>query len=90
MLFPAFAILQSIFQGWLVRRSGSIWTSCLAHGSSNALGGSLLAYLFYGGGQWILTSYAGAVALLPLAVAALSTLAAGPARRRSRAFRVAA
>lgn len=70
LIFPLFAIFHSVILGWLVRRSGSIWTSCLAHGSANAFGGSILAYLFYGGGQWMLLSYVGLVALVPLALVA--------------------
>ncbi len=66
VVFTAFTIAQSIIQGWLMLRSGSIWTSCLAHGAANALGGSMLAYYFYGSGHWLLTSYAGILALLPL------------------------
>ena len=45
-IFPEFKLLQSILQGWLRQRTGSIWVSCLAHAAAIGIGGSLTAYLF--------------------------------------------
>jgi uncharacterized protein len=67
-IFPVFTVLQSVLQGWLRQRSGSIWTSCLAHSAANGIGGSMTAYLFLGGGHFVLTSYAGVLAWIPLGV----------------------
>jgi uncharacterized protein len=65
-IFPVFTILLSILLGWLRQRSGSIWVSCLAHAASNGIGGSITAYLFQGGGSFVLTSYAGVLGWIPL------------------------
>jgi membrane protease YdiL (CAAX protease family) len=67
IVFPVFTVLMSIILGWLRQRTGSIWAGCLAHSASD-MTGSLCAYFFYGGGQWILTSYAGVLAWIPLGV----------------------
>jgi uncharacterized protein len=40
--------------------------TCLAHSASNFVGGSLSAYLFVGSGSFILTSFAGVIAWIPL------------------------
>jgi uncharacterized protein len=66
VIFPVFTILQSIVQGWLRQQSGSIWTSCLAHSAVNGVGGALTAYLFFGAGHFLLTSYTGILGLIPL------------------------
>jgi uncharacterized protein len=65
-VFPVFTILQSIVLGWLRQRTGTIWVSCLAHAAANGIGGSLTAYLFLGGGSFLLTSYAGVLGWMPL------------------------
>ena len=65
-IFPVFTILQSIVLGWLRQRTGSVWVSCLAHAAANGIGGSLTAYLFLGGGSFLLTSYAGVLGWIPL------------------------
>jgi membrane protease YdiL (CAAX protease family) len=67
IVFPVFTVLMSIMLGWLRQRTGGIWAGCLAHSAADMTGG-LSAYLFYGNGQWILTSYAGVLAWIPLGV----------------------
>src|SRR5205085_10078765 len=67
-IFPVFTILQSILQGWLRQRTGSIWTSCVAHSAANGIGGSVTAYLFLGGGHFLLTSHAGVLGCTPLRI----------------------
>jgi len=49
-------------------RTGGFWAGCLAHAAANTNGDSLTAFLFYGGGNWILTSYAGVFGWIPLGV----------------------
>jgi uncharacterized protein len=64
--FPVFTVLLSIILGWLRERTGSIWAACLAHSASNLIGGPLSAYLFVESGSFILTSYTGVLAWIPL------------------------
>jgi hypothetical protein len=76
-VFPVFTVLQSILQGWLRRRSETLWTSCLAHAAANLLGGALTAYLFLGGGHFQLTGYAGGLAWLPLGAVSAGVVLTG-------------
>jgi uncharacterized protein len=66
-VFPVSTILLSIIFGWLRLRSGSIWSTCVAHAATNAIGGGLIFLLFSGGPNWILVSYLGVFGWLPLA-----------------------
>jgi len=59
-------MLLSVIFGWLRERTASIWVTCLAHSASNFAGGSLSAYLFVGSGSFLLTSFAGVLAWIPL------------------------
>jgi membrane protease YdiL (CAAX protease family) len=68
LLFPVFTILLSIIFGWLRVKTGSVWSTCLAHSASNTIGGSLTSYIFFGGGAFMLTSYAGVLGWLPLGI----------------------
>jgi membrane protease YdiL (CAAX protease family) len=68
IVFPVSTILLSIIFGWLRLRSGTIWSTCVAHAATNAIGGSLIFLLFSGGPNWILVSYLGVFGWLPLAV----------------------
>ena len=67
-VFPVFTVLLSVIFGWLRERADSIWVTCLAHSASNFTGGALSAYLFVGTGSFILTSFAGVIAWVPLGV----------------------
>jgi uncharacterized protein len=69
--FPVFTILLSIIFGWLQRRTGSLWSVCLAHGATNAIGGSLTSMLFLGGSNWLFVNYAGFLGWLPLGILSL-------------------
>lgn len=66
-VFPVDTILLSIIFGWLRLRTGSIWSSSLAHAATNAIGGSLTLFLFMGGPNWISVSYLGLLSWIPLA-----------------------
>lgn len=83
IVFPVFTVLLSIIFAWLRERTGSIWSVCLAHGAANATGGSLTALLFYGNGQWLLTSYAGVLAWIPLGAVCAWIVLVDSRRRRS-------
>jgi membrane protease YdiL (CAAX protease family) len=63
-----FAILMSFIFGWLVERTGSIWSSSLAHAATNGVGGSLAALWFASADNPALISYGGALAWPPLLV----------------------
>jgi membrane protease YdiL (CAAX protease family) len=67
IVFPVSTTLLSIIFGWLRLRSGSIWSTCVAHAATNAIGGSLIFLLFSGGPNWILVSYLGVFGWIPLA-----------------------
>ena len=62
------AILLSIVFAWLVERTGSIWSSSLAHAATNAIGGGLTFLWFGGVHNAALTSYVGALAWPPFIV----------------------
>jgi membrane protease YdiL (CAAX protease family) len=66
LVFPVTTVMLSIIFGWLRLRSGSIWTSCLAHAATNSIGASLTLSLFLGGGDSILFSYLGLIGWIPL------------------------
>jgi membrane protease YdiL (CAAX protease family) len=65
------AILLSFIFGWLVERTGSIWSSSLAHAATNGVGGSLAALWFASGHNNALLSYAGALCWPPLLLVCL-------------------
>jgi membrane protease YdiL (CAAX protease family) len=65
-VFPVSTMLLSIIFGWLRLRTGSIWSSSLAHAATNVIGGSLTLLLFVGGANWISVSYLGLLGWLPL------------------------
>jgi uncharacterized protein len=68
LVFPIFTIWLSIIFGWLRLKTGSIWSACLAHGATNAIGGSLTTILFLGSPNWIFVNYGGILAWIPLGI----------------------
>jgi uncharacterized protein len=68
LIFPIFTIWLSIIFGWLRLKTGSLWSACLAHGATNAIGGSLTTLLFLGGPNWIFVNYGGILAWIPFGV----------------------
>jgi membrane protease YdiL (CAAX protease family) len=81
IVFPITTILLSIIFGWLRTKTGSVWASCLAHSATNGVGGALLAYLYLGGGSFVLTSYVGVLGWIPLGLLCLALLVTGQLRR---------
>ncbi|HWE44805.1 MAG TPA: CPBP family intramembrane glutamic endopeptidase [Caulobacteraceae bacterium] len=71
------AILFSFIFGWLVERTGSIWSSSLAHAATNGVGGSISAYWFASAHNDVVMSYAGALAWPPMLVVCLLILLFG-------------
>ncbi len=65
IVFPVSTIFLSIIFGWLRLKTGSIWSSSLAHAATNAIGGSLTLLLF-GGASLLFVSYVGILGWLPL------------------------
>jgi membrane protease YdiL (CAAX protease family) len=65
VLFPIGAIFLSIIFGWLVLKTGSIWSSSLAHSATNSLG-PLTLLLFGGVPSLVFISYVGILGLIPL------------------------
>jgi len=65
-VFPVTGILLSIIFRWLNLKTGSIWSSSLAHTATNRIGGTLFLLLFGGGADFIFVSYAGILAWIPL------------------------
>ncbi len=68
LVFPVSCILLSIVLGWLRTKSGSIWTACLAHSASNAIGGTLTLLLFFGRSDFLFTGYLGLFSWVPLGI----------------------
>ncbi len=68
LVFPISLVFLSVIFGWLRQRTGSIWSCCLAHAATNAIGGSLTLLLFAGGPSLIFVSYLGILSWLPLGI----------------------
>lgn len=66
VMYPLFCIFASIIFGWLVLKTGSIWSSSLAHASTNAVGGGISIILFGGGANFLYVSIGGFLAMIPL------------------------
>jgi membrane protease YdiL (CAAX protease family) len=77
LVFPVTTVLLSVIFGWLRARTGSVWVTCLAHSATNGVGGALLAFLYRGGGHFLLTSYVGVLGWIPLGLLSLGLLATG-------------
>lgn len=80
--FLGFTTLMSFVFAWLVRRTGSIWSSSLAHSATNAIGGSLSALWFSSAHNPVMVSYAGLLAGPPLVAVCLALMALGRGRER--------
>lgn len=70
LVFTVSTILLSIFFGWLRQRTDSIWAPSLAHAATNAVGGSLMLLLFFGGGDPLYVAYLGILGWVPLGILA--------------------
>jgi uncharacterized protein len=81
IVFPLSTVLLSIVFGWLRAKTGSVWVTCLAHSATNGVGGALLAYLYLGGGSFVLTSYVGVLGWIPLGLLCLGLLVTGQLRQ---------
>jgi membrane protease YdiL (CAAX protease family) len=81
VVFPVTTILLSVIFGWLRARTGSVWVTCLAHSATNGVGGALLAFLYRGGGHFLITSYVGVLGWIPLGLLSLGLLATGQLKR---------
>ena len=77
IIFPITTVLLSILFGWLRAKTGSVWVTCLAHSATNSVGGALLAYLYLGGGGFLLASYVGVLGWIPLGLLCLGLLVTG-------------
>lgn len=65
-MYPIFGIVFSIIFGWLVQKTGSIWSSSLAHAATNVVGGTLSILLFGGAANFLFASTAGLLGLISL------------------------
>jgi membrane protease YdiL (CAAX protease family) len=81
IIFPITTVFLSIIFGWLRARTGSIWVTCLAHSATNGVGGALLAFLYLGGGSFLVTSYVGMLGWIPLALLCMALLLTGQLKR---------
>ena len=81
IIFPVTTVLLSIMFGWLRAKTGSVWVTCLAHSATNGVGGALLAYLYLGGGSFLLASYVGVLGWIPLGLLCLVLLLTGQLKR---------
>jgi uncharacterized protein len=70
LIFVVFTILIAYILGWIRERSGSIWAPSLAHAATNSIGGLALLWLAGAQGPFVV-SYAGLLALPPLAIVCL-------------------
>lgn len=67
VMYPVAGVLFSIIFGWLVLKTESIWSSSLAHASTNCVGGSLFVLLLGGGGNFLYLGYGGLLGMISLA-----------------------
>ena len=68
IVFPVSTIFLSIIFAWLLLKTGSIWSSSVAHAATNAIGGSLSLLLLGGGASLLFVSYVGILGWIPLGV----------------------
>jgi membrane protease YdiL (CAAX protease family) len=67
-VFSVSTILLSIIFGWLRLKTGSIWSTSLAHAATNGVGGNMTLLLFSGGASLLLVSDLGMLAWIPLGI----------------------
>src|SRR6476620_2826315 len=84
LLFIPLCVLLAYFFGWLCRRTGSIWSSSLAHSATNS-SGALATLWFAGAASPIVTSYGGLLAIGPLFLVCLVIWFNDRRRDRTRA-----
>jgi membrane protease YdiL (CAAX protease family) len=84
-VFIGSTILLSYVFAWLVRRTGSIWSSSLAHAATNAVGGSLSVLWFSGANNPVMVSYVGLLSWPPFLLVCLVLMAVGEKRKASAA-----
>jgi len=77
LVFPITAALLSVIWDWLRLKTGSVWSSCLAHAATNSFGSLMMISLFYGGPHWTLVSYFGVLGWLPLGLICLWLVVSG-------------
>ena len=65
VMYPLFGIILSFIFGWLVQKTGSVWSSSVAHAATNVIGGGLSIFLF-GGARFLYVGYGGLLGLIPL------------------------
>ncbi len=65
-VFAVSCVLLSIIFGWLRLKTGSIWSTSLAHAATNAVAGNMTFLLFSGGASMLLVSDLGMLAWIPL------------------------
>jgi membrane protease YdiL (CAAX protease family) len=86
IMYPIFGIVFSIIFGWLVQKTGSIWSSSLAHAATNNVGGNLSTLLFAGGASFLYASIRGILGLIPLAALSAWIVFTGQLKPAAEAF----
>jgi membrane protease YdiL (CAAX protease family) len=66
VVFTVSAVLLSIIFGWLRLKTGSIWSTSLAHAATNAVGANMSALLFVGGASLLYVLDLGILGWVPL------------------------
>jgi membrane protease YdiL (CAAX protease family) len=81
-VFVVGAILLSFMFGWLVERTGSIWSSSLAHAATNGIGGALATLWFASADDNVVMSYVGVLSWVPMLVVCILLFWVGRTRSR--------
>ncbi len=87
-VFTVSTVLISIIFGWLFLKTGSIWSSSLAHSATNTIGGSFTVLLFGGGASFLYVSYCGLLGLIPLGALSAWIVATGQLKPANAALEV--
>ena len=66
IVFTVDTVLLSIIFGWLRLKTGSIWSTSLAHAATNAVGGNMSLLLFGGGASLLYVLDLGILGWIPL------------------------